>query len=108
MSDAPAHRLFALLAPMEDDDDAEDDDSSAPRLPDILCVVQVALEGQINQKSVQAALRRGVKHSGDLIPWTVSQQFQDHKFASLSGARVVRIAVHPDATKMGYGRYAPA
>ena len=41
----------------------------------------------------QAALRRGVKSAGDLIPWTVAQQFQDHKFASLSGARVVRIAV---------------
>jgi N-acetyltransferase 10 len=39
-----------------------------------------------------------------MIPWTVSQQFQDHKFAALSGARVVRIAVHPDASRMGYGR----
>ncbi len=40
---------------------------------------------------------------GDMIPWTVSQQFQDSEFASLSGARIVRIAVHPDMTRAGYG-----
>ena len=40
---------------------------------------------------------------GDLIPWTVTQQFQDADFASLSGARVVRIAVHPDMGRAGYG-----
>ncbi len=64
MSDAPAHRLFVLLAPMEDDDDDDDDDDgkggggrrgdgSSPKLPDILCVVQVALEGSINRESVE-------------------------------------------------------
>ena len=40
---------------------------------------------------------------GDLIPWTVTQQFQDAEFARLSGARVVRIAVHPDMGRAGYG-----
>lgn len=40
---------------------------------------------------------------GDMIPWTVSQQYQDGEFASLSGARVVRIAVHPDMGRAGYG-----
>jgi N-acetyltransferase 10 len=29
--------------------------------------------------------------------------FQEPDFASLSGARVVRLAVHPDLTRMGYG-----
>lgn len=38
-----------------------------------------------------------------MIPWTISQQYQDSDFASLSGARVVRIAVHPDMTRAGYG-----
>ena len=42
------------------------------------------------------SLSRGWRAAGDLIPWTVSQQFADSNFASLSGARVVRIAVHPD------------
>jgi N-acetyltransferase 10 len=65
-------------------------------LPDILCVVQVALEGQISKESVTAQLSRGQRASGDLIPWTIAQQFQDNEFAGLSGARVVRIATHPD------------
>lgn len=29
---------------------------------------------------------------GDLIPWTIGQQYQDNEFPSLSGARVVRYA----------------
>ncbi len=40
---------------------------------------------------------------GDLLPWTVAQQFQDADFASLSGARIVRIAVHPEMGRAGYG-----
>ena len=38
-----------------------------------------------------------------MIPWLVSQQFQDEEFAGLSGARVVRIATNPEYTNMGYG-----
>ena len=48
-------------------------------------------------------LSRGKRASGDLIPWTMAQQFQDDNFPSLSGARVVRIATHPDYQRMGYG-----
>ena len=40
---------------------------------------------------------------GDLIPWTIGQQFQDPDFPSLSGARIVRIAVHPGLNRAGYG-----
>ena len=63
----------------------------------------MALEGQISQASLQASLARGHRASGDLIPWTVSQHFQDSEFAKLSGARMVRIATHPEAQRMGYG-----
>lgn len=38
---------------------------------------------------------------GDLIPWTVGQQYQDSEFPQLSGARVVRIAVHPEVPRAG-------
>lgn len=48
-------------------------------------------------------MARGAKPAGDLIPWTVSEQFQDDNFAMLSGVRVVRIATHPNAQKKGYG-----
>jgi N-acetyltransferase 10 len=95
LSDAPAHSLFVLLSPSAEKD--------AESLPDILAVVQVALEGKISRKAVEAQLARGHRSAGDLIPWTISQQFGDSKFAQLSGARIVRIAVHPSVQSMGYG-----
>lgn len=94
MSDAPAHQLFVLVGPVPDD---------SPRLPEPLCVIQVALEGKISKQSVINSLSRGHRAAGDLIPWLVSQQFQDEDFAGLSGARVVRIATNPDYISMGYG-----
>ena len=94
MSDAPAHRLFVLVPPVED---------NANRLPEPLCVIQVALEGQISRQSVLNSLSRGHRAGGDLIPWLVSQQFQDENFAAFSGARIVRIATNPDYVNMGYG-----
>lgn len=94
LSDAPAHHLFCLLPPVPHTHNS---------LPEVLAVVQVCLEGEISQQSILTSLSRGKKASGDLIPWTVSEQFQDSKFGSLSGARVVRIAVNPDYQGMGYG-----
>ena len=63
----------------------------------------MCLEGRISRESVRASLSRGVRSAGDLVPWTVAQQFQEETFGELSGARVVRIATHPDAARMGYG-----
>ncbi|KAI4101288.1 MAG: hypothetical protein L6R37_005031 [Teloschistes peruensis] len=97
MSDAPAHQLFVLVPPIDDD---------SPRLPEPLCVIQIALEGQISKQSVLTSLSRGQRGQGDLIPWLVSQQFQDEEFAGLSGARIVRIATHPEYIHMGYGTQA--
>ena len=54
-------------------------------------------------KAVEAQLSRGHRSAGDLIPWTLSQQFGDSNFAQLSGARIVRVAVHPSVQGMGYG-----
>ena len=48
-------------------------------------------------------MKRGLRPSGDLIPWTISEQFQDESFAQLSGIRIVRIATHPNAVGKGYG-----
>jgi ribosomal protein S18 acetylase RimI-like enzyme len=97
MSDAPAHHLYVLLGPV---------DPKSKELPEILCAVQLGLEGEISKGAAAAALRQGQRATGDLIPWTVSQQFQDPEFASLSGGRIVRIATHPDYQRMGYGRRA--
>ncbi|KAI1004518.1 RNA cytidine acetyltransferase [Podosphaera aphanis] len=94
MSDAPAHQLFVLVPPISEE---------CKYLPEPLCVIQVALEGKISKESVMNSLSRGKRAAGDLIPWTISQQFQDDEFAGLSGARIVRIATNPDYTQMGYG-----
>lgn len=51
-------------------------------------------------------MSRGKRAYGDLIPWTISQQYQDPDFPKLSGARIVRIATHPDYQGMGYGKRA--
>ncbi|KAL5715670.1 hypothetical protein ACHQM5_017460 [Ranunculus cassubicifolius] len=40
---------------------------------------------------------------GDQLPWKFFEQFQDTVFPGLSGVRIVRIAVHPSATRLGYG-----
>ncbi|XP_074650514.1 RNA cytidine acetyltransferase-like [Tubulanus polymorphus] len=94
LSDAPAHHIFCLLGPV---------DPNQTSLPEVLCVLQVCLEGEINKQTVMNSLARGQRASGDLIPWTISQQFQDHDFPTLSGARIVRIATHPHYQGMGYG-----
>ncbi|MBN3289345.1 NAT10 acetyltransferase, partial [Polypterus senegalus] len=94
LSDAPAHHLFCLLPPVPPTQNS---------LPEVLAVLQVCLEGEISRQSILNSLSRGKKAAGDLIPWTISEQFQDPEFGSLSGGRVVRIAVHPDFQGMGYG-----
>ncbi|KAG7983022.1 hypothetical protein I3843_04G083000 [Carya illinoinensis] len=97
MADAPAHHLFVLLGPV---------DESKNQLPDILCVIQVSLEGQISRKSAIRSLSDGYQPSGDQIPWKFCEQFQDTVFPSLSGARIVRIATHPSVMRSGYGSQA--
>ncbi|XP_060806182.1 RNA cytidine acetyltransferase [Amyelois transitella] len=96
LADAPAHCLFVLLAP-------------APRaaaLPEVLCVLQLCLEGDISDRSVTDSLGRGRKAAGDLIPWNICEQYGDRDFPKLSGARIVRIATHPSYQRMGYGKRA--
>ncbi|KAL3793559.1 hypothetical protein ACHAW5_002839 [Stephanodiscus triporus] len=97
LSDAPAHNVFVLLGPSAEQSNGGD------ALPDILAIVQTSLEGKLSRKAIQAQLARGHRSAGDLIPWTMSQQFGDGNFAQLSGARIVRVAVHPAVQGMGYG-----
>ena len=105
LSDAPAHNVFVLLGPSAEQSDERRNggDDEASLLPDILAIVQTSLEGKLSRKAIQAQLARGHRSAGDLIPWTMSQQFGDGNFAQLSGARIVRVAVHPAVQGMGYG-----
>ena len=59
-------------------------------------VLQVALEGNISKSAIMNGLNWGVRSRSGIIPWLITQQFQDNKFGLLSGARVVKIATHPD------------
>lgn len=47
LSDAPAHHIFCLLGPTDPD---------TQTLPEVLCVVQVSLEGEISKKSVHEGI----------------------------------------------------
>ncbi|XP_015795903.1 RNA cytidine acetyltransferase-like [Tetranychus urticae] len=103
MADAPAHHLFGLLDTK--DNVNKKDEKSNMSVPEVLCFIQVCLEGQISEYSVSDKSQNS-KRPGDLIPWTLAQQFQDNKFPALSGARVVRIATNPEYVGQGYGRRA--
>ncbi|XP_037495465.1 RNA cytidine acetyltransferase 1 isoform X2 [Jatropha curcas] len=97
MADAPAHHLFVLLGPV---------DETRNILPDILCVIQVCLEGEISRKSASQSLQVGRLPSGDQIPWKFCEEFENTDFPNLSGVRIVRIAVHPSVLGHGYGSVA--
>lgn len=96
LADAPAHHVFCLLSPI----------TKSTVIPEIFVVIQVALEGTLSRRNVDGALAKGQKPSGDLIPWTVIEQYGDKDFSKLAGARVVRIATHPNYQRMGYGKRA--
>ena len=94
LSDAPAHRIFVLCRTIN---------KESKSLPDIYCAIQVCEEGGIAKDIILSNSKRGMKPSGDLIPWIISEHYQDSEFAHLTGVRIVRIACHPDYQKMGYG-----
>jgi hypothetical protein len=47
----------------------------------------MAFEGRLSRESLGESLSRGQSSAGDLIPWTLSQQFSDDAFGQLAGAR---------------------
>merc|ERR1719199_1411327 len=67
-----------------------------------MVAIQICMEGALSKETVNASLRRGIRPSGDLIPWTLAQHFLNDSFAQLSGARIVRIATHPALHRKGY------
>ncbi|GAA0146893.1 RNA processing factor [Lithospermum erythrorhizon] len=93
MADAPGNHLFVLLGPV---------DESKNLLPDILCVVQVCLEGQLFRESAMKSLIEGHQPFGDQITWKFCELFRDSIFPTLSGGHIVHIATHPSAMELGY------
>ncbi|KAM0680824.1 N-acetyltransferase 10 [Glugoides intestinalis] len=78
LSDSPNHELFVLMASSR-----------------VICAIQVSFEGKCDENSF--------KKEGNLIPWVIFDNYFDNKFLESFGARIVRIAVHPNTLSMGYG-----
>lgn len=95
MSDAPGHHLFVLCGKS-----AATDDSG---LPSIYCVVHACEEGGISKEKLESDVSRGARPSGDLVPYTIAQNYLEEGFAKLSGMRIIRIATNPDFQRSGYG-----
>jgi N-acetyltransferase 10 len=93
MSDAPNHRIFALVPPTKPGETV-----STP-----ICYLQVALEGHISRETADEVVNRGHRPEGDLIPWTLRTQFDDGEMTTRTGIRIVRVSVHPEMQKRGYG-----
>ncbi|GFE53064.1 tRNA(Met) cytidine acetyltransferase [Babesia ovis] len=99
LSDAPAHKLLVLMAPNLE---AEETDSDLKN--SVFCVLHVAIEGRIDKLIAKEAVSQGTtKRSGDLIPWTLTQNFCSDDFCQLLGVRIVRVAVPQALQNMGYG-----
>lgn len=96
LSDAPAHFLAVLLGPI-------DKNSKKADLPDVLVAMQLCFEGGVRQHTIEQNKNRGIRPAGDLIPWALSEQFMNSDIFETFGVRVVRIAAHREATKLGYG-----
>eukprot|EP01059_Diplonema_ambulator_P026050 TRINITY_DN4321_c1_g1_i1.p1 TRINITY_DN4321_c1_g1~~TRINITY_DN4321_c1_g1_i1.p1 ORF type:complete len:974 (+),score=326.59 TRINITY_DN4321_c1_g1_i1:39-2960(+) len=94
LSDAPAHHIFVLLDPKS---------AAQGGVPDVYAVIQVCEEGNIAANKLETDLGKGIRPNGDIIPYTLSQHFQESGFAELAGMRVVRIAVLPDMARKKYG-----
>ncbi|KAL0345095.1 UNVERIFIED_CONTAM: RNA cytidine acetyltransferase 1 [Sesamum radiatum] len=74
MADAPAHHLFVLLGPV---------DESQNILPDLFCIIQVCLEGEISREAAFESLRNGHQPAGDQIPWKFCEEFENTDFPML-------------------------
>lgn len=81
LSDSPNHEIFVQMTPT--------------RPSRVICAIQVSFEGKCNKNSFTK--------EGNLIPWVVYDNFFDDSFLDLFGARIVRIATHPNLISMGYG-----
>lgn len=101
LSDAPAHKLLVL---MSTDSEGKEPGSVSDLENQVFCVLHVVIEGRISKLIAKEAVSQGTtKKSGDLIPWTLTQNFCTDDFCQLLGVRVIRLAVPQAFQSMGYG-----
>ena len=86
LADAPHHIIRALRVPSGK----------------IVCAVQIAQEGGLDNDVIDALLR-GEKTPGNIIPDRLLKHLRVKEFGSMRGWRIVRIATHPEVQGKGIG-----
>ncbi len=71
----------------------------------IVCALQIAYEGKIDEETARELLRGG-RIPGNIIPDRFLKHLRYKGFASKFGWRIVRIATHPDVQGRGIGSWA--
>ncbi|MHA1386145.1 MAG: GNAT family N-acetyltransferase [Candidatus Helarchaeota archaeon] len=87
LSDSPHHEAWAIFTKTR---------------KNIINVVQIAKEGGLSKETINYMLK-GKQVPGNLIPWIAVTHFRHGEFANLKGARIVRIATHPELYQKGLG-----
>ncbi len=72
-----------------------------------VCSLHVAVEGNLDEETIDK-IRDGYKPKGQIIPDLMLKHYWHFDFPKMVGARVVRIATHPEAMNMGIGSFALA
>ncbi len=88
LTDGPGQRLFILY-------NAKHDMKSGG---DVVAAIQVNLEGAIRKAHRDDRLAHGMTDLGDTIPWIIASHHKAANrgtFSRMTGARVVKVAVHP-------------
>ncbi|MET1123633.1 MAG: tRNA(Met) cytidine acetyltransferase TmcA [Archaeoglobaceae archaeon] len=72
-----------------------------------VCSLHVAVEGNLDEATIEK-IKDGYKPKGQIIPDLVLKHYWQFDFPKMLGARVVRIATHPDVMGKGIGSFALA
>jgi tRNA(Met) cytidine acetyltransferase len=89
LADAPHHLIRAVKLPSSK----------------IVCALQIAQEGGLNDDLVEELLRGG-KTPGNIIPDRALKHIRIREFGKARGWRIVRIATHPEVQGKGIGSFA--
>lgn len=72
-----------------------------------VCSLHIAIEGNLDDDAIEK-IKDGYKPKGQIIPDLMLKHYWSFEFPKMVGARVVRIATHPEVMDRGIGSYALA
>lgn len=67
--------------------------------------LHVAEEGGLSEELIRE-MAQGYRPRGQIVPDVILKHYCDHEFPRFRGLRIVRIATHPGAMRMGVGSFA--